>query len=286
MKDNRKIKKTSSLWRSRGFCIIATTPILWVWGDIAQPQATNCQVGTYDCAGPLYLSNSNVGIGTTNPRRGLHIENADPRILAYDTDAPISATRPAWEFGQSGSSFVWRTTPDYSTFSGDVASITPEGNLAIAGRMTGGTIPLGRMIPSVATGRNTAAINLQAGVIDSRVVASDALTVAPGDLLLIQAQVSITKGSIGGTTMIRLTQGNAMADILFFGGQIGALNAVWTETNQPANTTYTLNLMGIATVAGTNNGNLIIIDVGARSDGSNSTISISNAQIVVYRIQA
>lgn len=84
MKDNKETKKTSSIWRSRGFCVIATTLILWVWGDIAQPQAMSCQVGTYDCAGQLYLSNGNVGVGTTNPRFKLDLGTAAGGTPGFD----------------------------------------------------------------------------------------------------------------------------------------------------------------------------------------------------------
>lgn len=74
MKDTREIKKASRIWRSRSFCILATTLILWVWGDIAQPQATSCQVGTYDCSGQLYLYNGNVGVGVTAPGEKLQVQ--------------------------------------------------------------------------------------------------------------------------------------------------------------------------------------------------------------------
>lgn len=85
MKKNRETKKTSTLWRSRSFCILATTLILWVWGDIAQPQATSCQVGTYDCAGQLYLSNGNVGIGTTSPGAILDVGVGSVQCCATQT---------------------------------------------------------------------------------------------------------------------------------------------------------------------------------------------------------
>lgn len=73
MKEKREIQKGNRIWRPRAFCILATTLILWIWGDIAQPQATNCQVGTYDCAGQLYLYNSNIGVGTTTPNSKLDV---------------------------------------------------------------------------------------------------------------------------------------------------------------------------------------------------------------------
>ena len=88
----------------------------------------------------------NVGIGTTNPAsklvvfsgldvleaRGLiYLESRDPRILMFDTDAPISAARPAWQFGQSGANFVWRTTTDYATFSSDLMTMTATGRVGI-----------------------------------------------------------------------------------------------------------------------------------------------------------
>ncbi|MGE0638373.1 MAG: hypothetical protein AB7P01_18170 [Bacteroidia bacterium] len=61
-------------------------------------------------------SDGNVGIGVNNPRRLLHLESNDPRVLTYDIQSPISATRPAWEFGSSAGNYVIRSSADYTTF--------------------------------------------------------------------------------------------------------------------------------------------------------------------------
>lgn len=93
MRKKGETQKGSRIWQSRGFCIVATTVILWVWGDIAQPQATSCQVGTYDCAGQLYLSNGNVGVGTTTPSAKLDVRGynilTDP-TSSYNNHFPHS----------------------------------------------------------------------------------------------------------------------------------------------------------------------------------------------------
>ena len=58
-----------------------------------------------------------VGLGTTNPRGILHIENGEAKITFYDTDAAgPNGTRPAWQIGPSGAQFMIRSTPNHSTY--------------------------------------------------------------------------------------------------------------------------------------------------------------------------
>lgn len=73
MIEKRERQKRVKRW-SRSFYVIFTAVTLWALGDVAQPQATGCQVGTYDCAGQLYLlNNGNVGIGTAAPGQKLDV---------------------------------------------------------------------------------------------------------------------------------------------------------------------------------------------------------------------
>jgi len=46
--------KGTGIWiGSRTFYVVFTAVTLFTLGDIAQSQATSCQVGTYDCTGSL-----------------------------------------------------------------------------------------------------------------------------------------------------------------------------------------------------------------------------------------
>lgn len=73
MIEKREKQKRTKCW-SRSFYVIFAAVTLWAVGDVAQPQATGCQVGTYDCAGQLYLlTNGNVGIGTNAPGQKLDV---------------------------------------------------------------------------------------------------------------------------------------------------------------------------------------------------------------------
>lgn len=72
-----------------------------------------------------------VGLGTTNPRGILHIENGEAKLTAYDTDvAGPSLERPAWQMGAGGRQFVVRSSADYAAYT-DRMVISPYGNVGI-----------------------------------------------------------------------------------------------------------------------------------------------------------
>lgn len=131
----KEIKKATSIWRSRGLCIIATTLILWIWGDIAQPQATSCQVGTYDCAGQLYISNGNVGVGTTGPEKKLDVAGTirtGGHIITNSTNgALVLNAGPADATNVAGVWFRKATTLGEEGAYTDLMRITETGNVGI-----------------------------------------------------------------------------------------------------------------------------------------------------------
>jgi len=105
-----------------------------------------------------------------------------------------------------------------------------------------------------------------------------------GDLFLVQGQVKVTKGATGGTTQVRLAS-LGTADVLFFGGTPNSYFYVMNETNQPANSTYVISVMGIATVGFMREATVVDFELGVQSDGSSGTIAVSDAQLVAYRIK-
>jgi len=78
----------------------------------------------------LDSSNGNVGIGTSSPTTKLHIESGEATITTYDTDAAISAARPAWVFGSNGALFQIKSSPDYVS-SSPRFTIDASGNIGI-----------------------------------------------------------------------------------------------------------------------------------------------------------
>jgi hypothetical protein len=76
-------------------------------GDKLQTlRATTANWGSWAVTGWTIDNNGNVGIGTTSPKAPLHLEGGVPRIISFDNDAALSASRPAWRFGATGANFV------------------------------------------------------------------------------------------------------------------------------------------------------------------------------------
>jgi hypothetical protein len=189
MEEKREIQKGTLIWRSRSFCVIAVGVSLWalglwVLGAIGQTQTTACQVGVYECLGQLYLSNGNVGIGTSAPGANLDVGVGATQCCASQVPnislAQASSTnnQMSWlQFhnageseayirlagaGPAGSPRAGQRRLEIGDTQGALAGLTVTGNvgigttnpieklqvagnLAISGTMTAGIVPLARM---------------------------------------------------------------------------------------------------------------------------------------------
>ncbi len=276
MKDNRETKKASSIWRSRSFCVLATTIILWVWGDIAQPQATSCQVGTYDCAGQLYLYNGKVGIGVTNPDTTLHVAGTGAKLRIGSQDTTNEGGEI--QLDGAGSNTEWIMDNYQSKFRlhhGGTAYMNMDaaGNLGIAGSMTNGTVPVNRSKVLEGSAKNLGAVTLNPSSANIIAGPIDLGTLNTGDYIYITIYMKADKGGTAGsiTSVIRIT-GGATID---FGVDVSP-DIQTSQYVAAFNSGYFLfTVLGKVTTGGTGSD----LYLRGNSQGSDATVTANNGQI-------
>jgi len=152
----------------------------------------------------------------------------------------------------------------------NTAAPTTDGDFAISGTMTSGTVPLARMRRTEASTRNSSVVIVTSE--NTTIVTLDLGTVNAGDRILIVARASFAKGTTGGNTALQVEKESGSASIQFFDNYLDDNISIY----QNANTTERRR---ISTIAKVNVGGPCVLRLLGVSIGSDSTVATDLGQI-------